>query len=63
MPEIVEHQKAARLELRRTGIGVRQHGGIGMPGIDIDPVEIAVLKFGDDRIRQAIVTYHPNIGQ
>ena len=61
--KIIEDQLSPRLDLRSARPRIGRYVGIGMPGVDINPVEIAVSKFRYCRSRQAVVTFHARVGR
>jgi hypothetical protein len=53
--EVVEDEIASWLDLGGSGVGVSRHPGIGVVGVDVDPVEVSVGQLPQNDVGQAVV--------
>lgn len=61
MREVIEHQVAARAHFAGRSAGVAQRRVVGVIGIDIDPVEMAVGEARQNLVRPAAMALDPPV--
>src|SRR5262245_48058617 len=61
--EIVEHQESATADFRGAQCGVPERPLVGMIGVDVDPVEVSIVKFRQNVLRMPTMANNARLGR